>query len=148
LVPHISDPKNAKYNAKKFGCDLLVSPKTAAIKDVHRLIAVISSSDFVLAGAMHAAIVAHAYDVPFAFFQDGFVDCPAKWQDWLTAIGLSPEDAVFCSELDEGRAWYKSRRSRIRKRPLIPMLAAYRRVGGIRPELWQRALRHDLGTFS
>src|SRR5262245_6169073 len=70
LVPHINDPKLDSYQAPDLGCESVAPPRTHTIKDVRLVIAKISSADFVLAGAMHAAIVAHAYDVPFALFSD------------------------------------------------------------------------------
>ena len=41
-------------------------------------IAAIVAAEFVLAGALHAAVVACAYDVPFAYYDSGDIDLPFK----------------------------------------------------------------------
>src|SRR5262245_59106298 len=65
LVPHISDCKLDSYRAPELGCDSIITPRTRTIEDVGSVIANVSSADFVLAGAMHAAIVAHGSETCF-----------------------------------------------------------------------------------
>ena len=70
----------------------------------------ISAADFVLGGAMHACIVAHMYEVPFAPYvaNDFYVDASTKWKDWLESIGIPQENLRFARTEEEGRGWYES----------------------------------------
>ncbi|SEQ86355.1 polysaccharide pyruvyl transferase family protein [Sphingobium sp. YR768] len=49
----------------------------------------IASARFVMANAMHAAIVALAYGTPFAFWSGSGINVPFKWQDFTSAFGLT-----------------------------------------------------------
>ncbi|MCC7275581.1 MAG: hypothetical protein IT561_23125, partial [Alphaproteobacteria bacterium] len=73
-----------------WGADNAISPLVGTPGALLAAIDAIRASRFVLAGAMHAAIVAMAYGVPFAFFADGHLDCPAKWTDLAESIGIAP----------------------------------------------------------
>ncbi|MFD1331507.1 polysaccharide pyruvyl transferase family protein [Methylopila musalis] len=61
-------------------------PNTA--QDCERFIDAIASARFVMANAMHAAIVALAYGVPFAFWSGSGVNAPFKWADFTSAFGV------------------------------------------------------------
>jgi hypothetical protein len=51
-------------------------------KSSKNLIAEIAQADFVLAGAMHAGIIAYALGTPFSFYKNEFLDVPMKYQDF------------------------------------------------------------------
>lgn len=109
VVRHIQDPSD--YNEQSvhdLKADALFSPVIEEKQDIIEFIQKISGARFVLAGSMHAAIVAHAYGVPFAPLRghEGYVDCPPKWWDWYASVGL--EQPVWCEDMVEARAWYRN----------------------------------------
>lgn len=109
LIPHIAD--NYVFSIKDasdIGMDQIVLPRVKDSVQTIDLITKIANSEFVLAGAMHACIVAHFYGVPFAPFFGDWNDCPPKWSDWLESIGVPAEKMKFCENYDEGRDWYDS----------------------------------------
>ncbi len=106
VIRHIKD--NSDYSPQSvydLKADAMFSPVVDTYEDILEMVQKISGARFVLAGAMHACIVAHAYGVPFAPFAGNYIDCPPKWKDWFTSIGLE-EDPVFVSNVAEGREWY------------------------------------------
>jgi len=110
VIRHIKDP--ADYNKDaifELKADAIFSPVVETYDDIVEMIQKISGARFVLAGSMHAAIIAHAYGIPFAPFSSGYVDCLPKWRDWMADAGLG--EPVFCSNVVEGREWYRSIKS-------------------------------------
>jgi hypothetical protein len=108
VVRNIKDPsdysKDAVFSLKADG---LFSPVVENRDDMIEMIKMVSGARFVLSGSVHVAMVADAYGIPFApFSADGFVDCPEKWEDWLTSMGI--EELAFCANVPEGREWYQS----------------------------------------
>lgn len=105
VIRHIQDPSEYnEFTKHEYGADEVIS---AVVNDVEDTIAMshqISGSRFVLAGAMHAAIVAHAYNIPFALLDGPYIDCPPKWYDWFASVNLG--EPVFVSNIAEGRKWY------------------------------------------
>lgn len=69
LIPHICDGNRHLYNEKDIGCDKIIQPEITSKEEAITMIKAISSAEFVLAGALHAAIIAFAYKTPFAFFK-------------------------------------------------------------------------------
>jgi len=108
LIPHIFEDIES-LDIEVIQVDKVVLPTFESSDGLSELISTISGASFVLAGAMHAAIVAHAYGVPFALFQntsDGYIDAPKKWSDWLSSFdGITPQ---FFGNLTEGRNWFFS----------------------------------------
>ena len=105
-IRHINDP--ADYNKDsifELKADALFSPVVDGYEDIVDMIKQISGARFVLAGSMHAAIVAHAYGVPFAPFSSGYINCPTKWYDLFASIGVS--EPQWVSNVVEGREWYR-----------------------------------------
>lgn len=105
FVPHIMDPERLEYDAELLGVDEVVQPEVKSIAEVKNLVAKLSGASFVLAGAMHAGIVAHMQEVPFAPFGGGYVDCEPKWQDWLASIRV--ENVKFVKDVNDGMDWYR-----------------------------------------
>jgi len=109
VVRHIADPSD--YNQQsifELKADAVFSPVVETKEDIIEFVQKISGARFVLAGSMHAAIVAHAYGVPFAPLRadDDYIDCMPKWFDWMAAEGLGKPK--FCKDVVEGREWYRS----------------------------------------
>ena len=63
----------------------------------------IASARFVMANAMHAAVIALAYGVPFAFWTGSYVNHPFKWHDFAEGVGF---EAPFASSFCDGIAAY------------------------------------------
>lgn len=104
-VRHIQDPSEATPNTPfEYKVDALFRPVVETKADTIEVIEKISGARFVLAGSLHAAMVAHAYKVPFAILGGEWIDCPAKWADWFAAVGLG--EPVWVENIVEGREWY------------------------------------------
>lgn len=106
-IRHIED--NSDYtpdSIHELGADALFSPVVQDETDILEFIDKVSGARFVLAGSMHAAIVAHAYNVPFALLGGGYINCPPKWEDWLNSVGVT--DVQFVDNVKDGRKWYNS----------------------------------------
>ncbi len=107
VVRHLKDPTEYTPNTiHELRSDAVFRPSVENKDDIIEFVKKISGARFVLAGAMHAAIVAHAYGVPFALLGGEYVDCPPKWEDWLASINYG--SPVFVTNLKDGREWYNS----------------------------------------
>ena len=76
-VPHFNDTKSEEDLLALSGADIVV--RAAVANDIGALCTAIdhiASASFVLAGSLHAAIIACAYDVPFGFWDNQFLDIP------------------------------------------------------------------------
>jgi tetratricopeptide (TPR) repeat protein len=139
-VPHFYEPRSDEELLELTGAEAVVRPTIAPSLDaLEALLEQISGAAFVLAGALHAAITAHAYGIPFAFFDSGHLDAPFKWRDFATSINIS---AVFVDNVEDGRVVHdKVIRKRARKLPLLPILenAPYH----VRPSMLLAAAEHD-----
>lgn len=88
-IPHIhsSNPTASELE----GCpdSLIKSPVIAnTIAGCESFIDAIASSKFVMANAMHAAVIAMVYGVPFCFWDSTKINFPFKWLDVLSPLGL------------------------------------------------------------
>lgn len=115
--------------------DIGVSPN---LGDIFKLIDEIANASFVLTGALHAAIVAYAYDVPFAYLNTGFIDNPFKWEDFSTSISIP---TLFVKTVEQGQKVYEDNCKQIRKLPLLPILNVC--PFKVKWHLLDRAFAHD-----
>ncbi|MEA1834391.1 hypothetical protein U8607_20060 [Methylobacterium durans] len=140
-VPHFLDTCRDADLLQRTGADLIVRPNIARTeRAVFDLIDAIASASFVLAGSLHAAIVACAYDVPFGYLDTGFVDIPFKWRDFSALVGIGTS---FCDRVADARTIYEQvNRTRLRKPALLPMLAVapFR----VRLDILLKAYHHDM----
>ena len=83
------------YQRKRFGLKTLTQQK-ALVR--------IAGAKFVLTGSLHGAILAQAFGVPWAAYNDGYVNAPAKWQDWAAYLGI---DIQLVRTLEEGKLWWQ-----------------------------------------
>lgn len=133
-VPHFhyADPTPDQLDAAPDSCVMRPAiPNTAAACE--SFIDAIASADFVMANAMHAAVVALAYGVPFAFWRGSEINCPFKWADFAAGVGF---DLPFCDSPAEGRVLYAAARpdrahAAMDLRPLLDV-APYRLQAGLR----------------
>jgi hypothetical protein len=104
FIPHILDPYIEDYDPLDHGADIIVTPAVSTRDEVVELTKTISGARFVFTGSMHAAIVAHAYGVPFGLFSFGYVDCPPKWKDWGDSVYI--EEIDFFDNVSRAREWH------------------------------------------
>lgn len=117
LVPHVLDKRWWEYLPDDAGADVVEEAKVWSRLDVLEKIGKFADADFVLAGSMHACIVADFYGVPFAPFIGSHVDCPPKWIDWLKSRGYNRAKLKFVKTIDEGLEWYESNIGPRKNRP-------------------------------
>lgn len=104
-IPHYNDSRPDEYFLQESGCDLVLRPSIKPqIEEVYRFIDIVSSSSFVLSAALHGAVIAAAYGVPFAYWDNGHLDLPTKWEDFSALVGIS---AHFANNLGSGTKLYK-----------------------------------------
>lgn len=144
VVPHINDPKRLVLAPGAAGCDRVADPNVRDENELIEMIDLISGAKFVLAGSLHAAIVAYCYRVPFAFFSDGHIDCPSKWTDWALSVGLKQEDVLFHPNLNSGSEWYHRISGCLRPIAFSPLIRSARRIGQVRFGVRARGLLRDL----
>lgn len=141
-IPHIHDLRPADDLLALSGADVLVHPEIAASEAaLNDILDRIASADFVLTASLHGAIIAAAYRRPFAFWGNGHLDVPFKWDDFAGSIGLTSQ---FAGDLAAGRALYDRLASAIRLPSLAPILAVS--PFQPKPEAMLRALAHDGGS--
>ena len=106
-VRHITDrTEKTPDSIHELGVDAIFSPVVEDTTDMLEFSHKLSGARFVLAGSLHAAIMADAYNIPFALLGGERVDCPPKWVDWLASIGV--EGAEWVDNIKDGREWYKT----------------------------------------
>lgn len=140
-MPHFHDASTDRTILQNSGADLILRPNLPASMDLLlKAIDVICSVDFVLAGALHAAIIACAYGKPFAFYTGAHIDLPFKWMDFSASINVP---TVFARNADEGRRAWQFLLAPVLQRPgLAPILQSF--PGEIQPGLQEAALAWDL----
>ncbi|MFO3797630.1 MAG: polysaccharide pyruvyl transferase family protein, partial [Anaerolineales bacterium] len=103
-VPHYNDDRTDEDIVKASGCDVVLRPAVKKNREsIKAFIDAICSAKFVLAGAMHAAVTAAAYGVPFGFWDSGAIDIPTKWED---TAGLLSIPCAFFETLDAASEFY------------------------------------------
>lgn len=90
----------------------------------------ITGATFVLTGSLHGAILAQAYGIPWAAYDDGYIDAPAKWRDWAAYLGI---DIAYVSDLQAGCQWWHTVGRYGQLQDTAPLLAAfpYQRVSQV-----------------
>lgn len=122
FMPHINDPQRFDYSKTDLNVDEIIQPDINSPEDLIKIIKAISSASFVLAGAMHAGIVACAYNRPFGFFGSTHIDCPPKYNDFLSAINLSGKIEFFNNTTDANK-WYEEIRENMQNISLHRILS-------------------------
>lgn len=120
VVPHFNDDRSDEQLLAASGCDAVLRPAVRGDRrSLTRFIDRLLDADFVLAGALHAAIVRVAYGRSFAFWDSGRIDLPFKWRDFAASIGVEPG---FSATAHEGEAWYARHGRSVTPPPLLPLL--------------------------
>ena len=82
----------------------------------------IAGAGFVLTGSLHGAILSHAYGTPWAAYDDGGLDTPAKWQDLASLLGT---DIAMVRDIQAGEAWWDAMGQRAARVNMNPLLNAF-----------------------
>lgn len=109
-MPHFLDSTDDAELLAETGAECVLRPNIASnLEACCRTIDALASARFVLAGALHGAIVAYAYGVPFAFYKARKIDIPFKWNDFAASIGF---DCAFVDTIAAGEAYYAANQGR------------------------------------
>jgi hypothetical protein len=109
-MPHFLDTTGDAALLSETGAGRVLRPNMAPdLEACERIISAIASARFVLAGALHGAIVAYAYGVPFAFYNARRIDVPFKWRDFASSIGY---DCTFADTVADGLRFHAANRGR------------------------------------
>lgn len=103
-VPHVHHPDPTERDLA--GCpDYLI--KSPAIPNsaeaCEEFVDAVASARFVMANAMHAAIVALAYGTPFCFWGGSYINHPFKWSDFTSGVGFKMD---FVASFKEAERMY------------------------------------------
>jgi len=105
-IPHFHDNRTDEEIRNKSGCDIVLRPNLPNdTMELRRFIDAIHTCDFVLAGAMHGAIIAAAYNKEFAYWDSDQVDLPFKWHDLSASLNIP---TVFCKDLRAAKKHYNA----------------------------------------
>ena len=120
-MPHFNEKLSCHALMELTEADRIVgSAIPATRKAVLELIDIIASAAFLLTGALHGAVVACAYGVPFAFLDNGFINLPFKWRDFAASVDVP---VIFAKTINEGRdVYYSEMMHRIRMPNLHSLL--------------------------
>jgi len=139
-VTHFHENRTPSDIKSQTGVDVVVSAAIGlGLERVKDLVSCIAGASFVLSGALHAAIVAAAYGVPFAYFDSGHVDLPFKWLDFAASVGIP---CAFARTIRDGKRLYADEiQARYTPLPLLPLLA--NAPFHVMPEPYRKAVAHD-----
>lgn len=122
-APHFLDTASDEDLRARTGAEAIVRPAIdKSFGALTEIFDAIASADFVLAGSLHAAILACAYGVPFCYYDGGRVDVPFKWRDFSASINIG---TFFVDNVSEGRRIHECAIAPRMQTPLLaPILAA------------------------
>lgn len=116
-VPHFQDVRTDEEIEVVSGADIVVRPVVDGnIEALETVIDKIASADFVLAGSLHAGIIACAYNVPFAFWKNGHADISFKYSDFSSSINVPFR---FCATADEAKSYYEREVRHVIEKPKL-----------------------------
>jgi len=120
-VPHFLEIKSDDDLLAMSRCQMILRPNLSSSQEsIPRFIDALVSARFILAGALHAAIVACAYGRPFAYFDSGYIDVPFKWADFAASIAMP---CRFVKTVEEGAYVFQRQSDGCRMPPLADLLA-------------------------
>lgn len=123
-IPHFESRDVLPRNTLEvIGADAFVDICCHREEFFERITAIVNSK-FVLTTSLHGAIIAQAYEIPWA------VCCPPyarhnmhfKWEDWFAYLGIKFK---FCKDFDEAQKWWSDYGSRGKVGDLEPLIEAF-----------------------
>ena len=124
-IPHWSNRANRNVKKDKVGAERSVDIKCNKRRFFSKLKEIVSSK-FVLTNSLHAAIICHAYKVPWALclVAGDELNFPDKWNDFFEFLGLdSTGNSV--KNYSEGLKWWDDVGSKAKIRDLLPLLNSF-----------------------
>ena len=104
-VKHVHDLRSDDELLSRSGADMILSPVVQSnLEALRELIDLIVGAEFVLTASLHAAIIAAAYNRPFAYWDNGILDIEFKWKDFSSSIGI---ETKFNKNVQDGRNFYE-----------------------------------------
>lgn len=133
LVPHYLERRTPAPDA--VGCNAVLRPRVRqrgrwigwSLPTPLEFVDQIATADFVLTGALHGAIIAQAYGIPWAAWAGSTIDCPTKWLDWFDYLGI---EGAHVTDRCAGERWWQQTGSQGQLRPLEPLLQAFPYAAG------------------
>jgi len=131
-IPHFHDRRPDADLRAQAGADVVLRPNLPNDRlALLAMIDAIASADFVLSASLHGAIVAAAFGVKFAYWDNGHLDLPFKWADFAASVQMP---CCFATTVADGRMLYAEVMApRLRLPSLLPLLAAAPFI--VRPEV-------------
>ena len=139
-IPHFHDRRSDAELLARSGADLVTRPNLPNDQGaLLEMVDAIAAADFVLSASLHGAIVAAAYGVKFAYWDNGHLDLPFKWADFAASVAMP---CCFAQSVVDGRMLYADVMApRLRLPSVLPLLAAAPFV--VRPEALMQVLAHE-----
>jgi Polysaccharide pyruvyl transferase len=120
-VPHFLEKQSDDDLLAMSGCQVILRPNLpSGVESIRRFIDALISARFILAGALHAAIVACAYRRPFAYFDSGYIDVPFKWADFAASLAMP---CRFAKTVEEGAHAFQLQSIECKIPPLTDLLS-------------------------
>jgi FkbM family methyltransferase len=105
-IPHFNDDRTDDQIKKATQADCILRPSIGkSFNEIELLIDRLTSANFVLCGSLHGAILAAAYQVPFAFWDSGRIDIPFKWHDFAESVRIP---CKFLPDVSSGRRYFEA----------------------------------------
>lgn len=120
-IPHFHDTRSDEAIIEAAGCDRVVRANIpGTLEAFKQIIDSICEAEFILTASLHGAVVAAAYNKPFAFWNDGNTDLPFKWRDFSESVAIP---VYFANSVDDAKYHYLSKiKGKIKIPDLWPML--------------------------
>jgi glycosyltransferase involved in cell wall biosynthesis len=140
-VPHRLDRTPDTVLIASTGADFVVRPPVDfGMARLREHIDEIASASFVLAGCLHAAMIACAFDKPFAFYADGHTEHAFQWCDFAASLRV---ETGFVRTLAEGRRNYEDNKKNGLRKPSLSLILNAAPFA-IEPALILRAAEQDV----
>ncbi|MFT4560459.1 MAG: hypothetical protein ACI9BW_000193 [Gammaproteobacteria bacterium] len=112
LVPRFYEPKSVQHEPGRYfthcenkPSDVTVDlPTLSTAQEAFAVVDAIVASDFVFTEALHVAIVAQAFKVPWAWSLNSHTRGVFKWFDWFASIGIEPRCFDY-TEVQGAKRW-------------------------------------------
>ena len=124
-IPHHTNRDEANIKMREVGAERYVDIMCSRRAFWSKLKEIISSS-FVLTNSLHAAIICHAYGVPWALClaKGHKLNMPDKWKDFFEFLNIEDQGKAVRNYV-EGQKWWEDVGSNAKIRDLLPLLESF-----------------------
>jgi glycosyltransferase involved in cell wall biosynthesis len=140
-IPHFNDKRSDQELLSLAKGDAIIRTEIQNNQAAFlHIVDAVASASFVLSASLHGAIVAAAYGRPFAFWDNGHVDLPTKWEDFASYANIEMHGF---QKVSEAKDYYKRKiQSQLKIPSLWPLLA--NAPCQLNPVAMLRILRYEL----